>query len=87
MQVLKQSSKYALLVFLSGSLTDTEKGKKILDTYESFHSPDIPRKMLKQNVGFFSTFVLGYMNKSTTLYNFPGILKLEGITPRSSRPS
>lgn len=37
--------------------------------------------MLKQNVGFFSTFVLSFVNKSTSSSAFTVILKLENIIP------
>ena len=64
--LLQFSKKNAFLVFLSGSLTNKNKVKKTLNMYKWFHSPNISTKILKQNVGFFSTFVLSFVNKSTS---------------------
>ena len=44
------------------SLTDIEKEMKSLNTNKASHSSDIPTKVLKQNVDFFSPFILGYVN-------------------------
>ena len=54
---------------------------KSLNTNKASHSSDIPAKILKQNVDFFSHFMLGYVNKSISLSTFPSILKLADITP------
>ena len=52
---------------------------KSLNTNKAFHSSDIPIKIIKQNIDFFSPFILGYVNKSISLITFPSILKLEDI--------
>ena len=54
---------------------------KSLNTNKASHSSDIPTKIVKQNVDFFSPFMLGYANKSISLPTFPSILKLADITP------
>ena len=54
---------------------------KSLNTNKASHSSDIPTKILKQNVEFFSPFILGYVNKSISSSTFPSILKLADITP------
>ena len=53
--------------FKTVCLTDIEKEMKCLNTNKSSHSSDIPTKILKQNVVFFSTFILCYINKSIGL--------------------
>ena len=53
--------------FKAVSLTDIEKEMKSLNTIKASHSSDIPTKVLKQNVDFFSSFILSYVNKSTCL--------------------
>ena len=63
------------------SLTDIEKEMKRLNTNKASHSSDIPTKILKQNVDFFSAFILDYVNKSVSLSTFPSILKLADIIP------
>ena len=63
------------------SLTDIEKEMKRLNTNKASHSSDIPTKILKQNVDFFSPFILDYVNKSMSLSTFPSILKLADIVP------
>ena len=40
------------------SLTNIEKEMKSLNTNKASHSSDIPTKILKQNVDFFSPFIL-----------------------------
>ena len=62
--------------FKTVSLTDIEKEMKSLNTNKASHSSDIPTKILKQNVDFFSPFILGYVNKSTSSSTFPSTLKL-----------
>ena len=62
------------------SLTDIEKEMKSLNTSKAFHSSDIPAKVLKQGLDFFSCFILGYVNKSISSSTFPSILKLSDIT-------
>ena len=54
---------------------------KRLDTNKASHSSDIPTKILKQNVDFFSLFMLGYVNKSISSSTFRSILKLADIIP------
>ena len=54
---------------------------KSLNTNKASHSSDIPTKILKQNVDFFSPFILDYVNKSISSSTFPSILKLAGIIP------
>ena len=63
------------------SLTDIEKEMKSLNTNKASHSSDIPTKILKQNVDFFSPFILDYVNKSISSSTFPSILKLADIIP------
>ena len=63
------------------SLTDIKKEMKNLKTNKASYSSDIPTKTLKQNVDFFSLFILGYANKSISSSTFPSILKLADITP------
>ena len=63
------------------SLTDIEKEMKSLNTNKASHSSDIPTKILKQNVDFFSPFILDYVNKSISSCTFPSILKLADIIP------
>ena len=53
-----------------------EKEIKRLNTNKASHSTDIPTKILKQNVDFFSPFILDYVNKSISSSTFPTILKL-----------
>ena len=48
--------------FKTVSLTDIEKEMTSLNTNKASHSSDIPTKILKQNVDFFSPFMLGYVN-------------------------
>ena len=67
--------------FKTVSLTDIEKEMQSLNTKKASHSSDIPTKILKQNVDFFSPFILGYVNKSISSFTFPSILKLADITP------
>ena len=52
-----------------------------LHTNEASHLAEIPTKILKQKLDFFSPFILGYVNKSISSSTFPSILKLAGITP------
>ena len=68
-QLSKQFSKNAILVFTfkTVSFTDVEKKMKSLDINKASHSSDIPTKILKQNLDFFSLFILGYVNKSVRL--------------------
>ena len=54
---------------------------KSLNTNKASHSSDIPTKILKQNVDFFSPFTLGYVKKSISSYTFPSILKFGDIIP------
>ena len=54
---------------------------KSLNTNKASHSSDIPTKILKQNVDFFSPFILDYVNKSISSCTFPSILKLADIIP------
>ena len=61
------------------SLTDIEKEMKSLNTNKASHSSNIPTKTLKQNVDFFSPFILDYVNKSISSSTFPSILKLADI--------
>ena len=63
------------------SLIDVEKEIKSLDTNKASHSSDIPSKILKRNVDFFSPFILGYVNKLIRPSTFPSIRKLAGISP------
>ena len=51
-----------------------------LYTNEASHLAEIPTKILKQKLDFFSPFILGYVNKSISSSTFPSILKLAGIT-------
>ena len=67
--------------FKTVSLTDIEKEMKSLNTNKASHSSDIPTKILKQNVDFFSPFILDYVNKSISSSTFPSILKLADIIP------
>ena len=52
-----------------------------LNTNKQPHSSDILTKILKQNVDFFSLFILGYVNKFISSSTFPSILKLADIIP------
>ena len=61
--------------FKAVSLTDIEEDMKSLNTNKASHSSDIQTKVLKQNVDFFSPFILGYVNKSISSPTFPSILK------------
>ena len=54
---------------------------KSLNTNKASHSSNIPTKTLKQNVDFFSPFILDYVNKSISSCTFPSILKLADIIP------
>ena len=54
---------------------------KSLNTKKASHSSDITTKILKQNVDFFSHFILDYVNKSISSSTFPSILKLADIIP------
>ena len=69
------------------SLTDIEKEMKSLNTKKASHSSDIPAKILKQNVDYFSPFILGYVNKSIRSSTFPSILKLADIIPVNKKDS
>ena len=44
--------------FKTVSLTDIEKEMESLNTNKASNSSDIPTKILKQNVDFFSPFIL-----------------------------
>ena len=61
--------------FKTLSLAEIEKEMKSLNTNEASHSSDIPTNILKQNIDFFSPFILDYVNKSIRLFTFPSILK------------
>ena len=63
------------------SPTDVEKEIKSLDTNKASYLSDIPTKILKRNVNFFSPFMLAYVNKSISSTTFPSILKLAVFTP------
>ena len=67
--------------FKTVSLSDIDKEMKSLNTNKAFHSSGMPTKILKQNLDFFSPFILGYVNKSISSTTFPSILKLADITP------
>ena len=69
------------------SLTDIEKEMKSLNTKKASHLSDIPAKILKQNVDYFSPFILGYVNKSIRSSTFPSILKLADIIPVNKKNS
>ena len=69
------------------SLTDIEKEIKSLNTKKASHSSDIPAKILKQNVDYFSPFILGYVNKSIRSSTFPSISKLADIIPVNKKDS
>ena len=60
---------------------------KSLNTKKASHSSDIPAKILKQNVDYFSPFILGYVNKSIRSSTFPSILKLADIIPVNKKNS
>ena len=63
------------------SLTDIEKEMKSLNTNKGSHSSDIPTKILKQNVDYFSPFILDYVNKPISSSIFSSVLKLADIIP------
>ena len=63
------------------SLADIEKEIKRLNTNKASHSSDIPTNILKQNVDFFSPFILDYLYKSIASSTFPPILKLADSIP------
>ena len=63
------------------SLADIEKKMKSLNTIKASYSSDIPTKNLKQNVDFFSTFILDYVNKPISSSTFSLISKLADIIP------
>ena len=67
--------------FKTVSLADIEKEIKRLNTNKASHSPDIPTKILKENVDFFSPFILDYVYKSIASTTFLSILKLADIIP------
>ena len=67
--------------FKTVSLTDIEKEMKSLNTNKASHSSNIPTKTLKQNVDFFSPFILDYVIESISSSTFPSILKLADIIP------
>ena len=52
---------------------------KNLSTTKASHSSNISTKILRQNVDFYSPFILDYVNKSISSPNFPSILKLADI--------
>ena len=52
---------------------------KNLNTAKASHSFNISTKILRQNVDFYSPFILDYVNKSISSPNFPSILKLADI--------
>ena len=60
---------------------------KSLNTKKASHSSDIPAKILKQNVDYFSPFILGYVNKSIRSSTFPSISKLADIIPVNKKDS
>ena len=60
---------------------------KSLNTNKASHSSDMPTKILRQNVDFFSPFILGYVNKSISSSTFTSILKLADITPVHKKDS
>ena len=63
------------------SLTDVEKKMKSLNINKASHSSDIPAKCIKQNVDFFSPFILGYIIKAISSSTLRSILKLAGVIP------
>ena len=65
--------------FKTVSLTDIENEMKSLNTNKASHSSDISTKILKQNVDFYSPFILGYVNKSISSSTLPSIVKLADI--------
>ena len=65
----------------SFSFTGIAKEMKSLNTNKASHSSYISTKISKQNVDFFSLFILGYVNKSISSSSFPPILKLADIIP------
>ena len=67
--------------FKAVSLTDIEKKMKSFNTNKASHSSGTPTKILKQNIDFFSPFILGYVNKSISSSTFHSILKLADIIP------
>ena len=67
--------------FKTVSLTNIEKEVKNLNTNKASHSSDILTEILKQNVDFFSPFILDYVNKSISSSTFSSILKLADIIP------
>ena len=60
---------------------------KSLNTNKASHSSDIPTKIVKQNVDFFSPFILGDVNKSISSSTFPLILKLADTIPVNKKDS
>ena len=54
---------------------------KSLNTNKGSHSSDIPTKILKQNVDYFSPFILDYVNKPISSSIFSSVLKLADIIP------
>ena len=69
------------------SLAGIEKEIESLNINKASYSSDIPTKILKQNVDFFSHFILYYVNKSISSSNFLSILKLTDIIPVYKRDS
>lgn len=65
--------------FKARSLTDAESEMKSLDTNKVSNSSDLPTKILKQNLDFFSSSLSGHINKSISLSTLPSILKLAYI--------
>ena len=64
--------------FKTVSLTDIKKEMKSLNSNKASHSSDMPTKILKQNLDFFSPFISGYVIKSIS--SSTSILKLTAIT-------
>ena len=67
--------------FKTVSLTYIEREIKRFNRNKASASSDIPKKNLKQNVDFFSPFILDYVNKSISSSTFPSILKLADKIP------
>ena len=67
--------------FSSVTSSNLENELKGLGSSKSVHETDILTKLLKENMDFFSRFLLNYYNDIIDSSSFPNRLKLANITP------
>ena len=51
------------------------------DIHDGVHDDDIPAKILKENVNFFTDYICTFYNSAKTTSKFPFFLKIAHVTP------